>query len=441
MSALGNPASVPVQTPEPAAPLPEAPSRFRRWWLLVAVVVLVGGGVAAYLARSQAKPAPAAAVPAVRTVKVTSGTLERTVRVSGQTSARNYANIIAPLLRGPENRNSLILLKLVKSGTPVKKGDVVAQIDPQSLQDHIDDTKDVVQQAENDVKKRMAEQAIEWENLNQSVRVTKAEFDKASKEAQAAEVRSAVDQELLKLSVEEYQARYKESLTDLPLKKESHRAELRILEITSIRQARHLERHAVDITKYDVITPMSGLVVSQATTGRGGGGDMAQIQEGDQVFPGQPVAKVVDLTSMQVEGTINQAECDEFRLGQPARVTLDAFPGLEFKGKVYSIGALAVGGRIQNYYIRNIPVKVAIEGSHPQLIPDLSAAAQVVVAKSEPDATLVPLGAVTTEGGKTYAFVKKAETFEKREIQLGMRNSTHAVVLAGLSVGEEIRLN
>jgi multidrug efflux pump subunit AcrA (membrane-fusion protein) len=438
MSAIGNPASSPILTPQPVAPAPEAPPWYRRWWLLLAVVVVVGG-IAAYLIASRAKtPPPGAAVLVVKTVKVTSGTLEQTVRVAGQTSARNYANIIAPLLRGPDARNSLILLKLVKSGTPVKKGDLLAQIDAQSARDHIDDEADTVHQSENDVKKRMAEQSVEWESVQQTLRVTKAELDKATKEAQASEVRTVVDQELLKLSVEEYQARYKEAGADLPFKKESFRAELRILEITNIRLAKRMEKHLIDIKKYLITTPMTGLAVAQSIFR---GGDMAQIEEGDQVYPGQLVAKVVDLTSMQVEGTVNQAESEQFRLGQPAKITLDAFPGLEFKGKVYSIGALAVGGRVQNYYIRAIPVRVTIEGSHPMLIPDLSAAAQVVVGSSEPNATLVALGAVTVEGEKTYAFVKTAETFEKREIRLGLRNGTHAVVLAGLSAGDELRLN
>ena len=441
MSAIGNPAPSPIRTPKPAAPAPasEAPKRSPLWRLLIVLVIVAIGGVTAYLLWLKPKaPAAGAGVPVARTVTVTSGTLERTIRVAGQTSARNFANIVAPLLRGPENRNALVLLKMVKSGTPVKKGDLLAQIDGQAAQDHIDDTTDLVRQSENDVKKRMAEQSVEWENLQQTVRVAKAEFDKATKEAQAAEVRTVVDQELLKLSAEEYEARYKEALNDVPFKREAHRAEMRLLEITNIRQHRHLNNHVIDIKKYSITAPMNGLAVAQSVWR---GGDMAQIQEGDQVFPGQAIIKVVDTSSMQVEGTINQAECDEFRIGQTARITLDAFPGKEFKGKVYSIGALAVGGRQQNFYIRNIPVRVLIQGSDPQLIPDLSAAAEVVLDRSEANATLAPLGAISTEGGKTFAYIKKANTFEKREVKLGLHNGTHAVVLAGVSVGDELRID
>jgi HlyD family secretion protein len=439
MSAIGNPVPSPIQSPRMPAPAPgpEAPKQSRRLWLLLLTVVVVVGGAAAYLMLSRPQ-APAAPAAVVRTAKVTSGVLERTVRVAGQTSARNFANIVAPLLRGPENRNSLILLKLVSSGTPVKKGDLLAQIDGQTAQDHIEDTRDTVQQAENDVKKRLAEQAVDFQALEQTARVAKGNFDKAKWEAQAAEVRTPVDQEILRLSVEEYEADYKAALKDLTLKKASQAAELRILQITYLRQKAHLDRHLNDIVKYTIKSPMNGLAVAQQIWR---GGDMATITEGDQVFPGQPILKVVDLSSMQVEGSVNQTESEEFRIGQPARVALDAFPGLEFKGKVYSIGALAVGGRMQNFYIRNIPVRVAIEGLDPRLIPDMSASADVITGRSEPNSILVPLNAIRQEGKKTYAYVKKGQNFERREVELGLRSGTHAVALAGLSVGDELRID
>lgn len=439
MSAIGNPVPSPIQSPRVPAPAPgpEAPKRSRRLWLLILAVVVVVGGVAAYLMLSRPQ-APAAPVAVVRTVKVTSGVLERTVRVAGQTSARNFANIVAPLLRGPENRNSLILLKLVSSGTPVKKGDLLAQIDGQTLQDHIEDTRDTVQQSENDVKKRLAEQAVDYQALEQTARVAKGNYDKAKWEAQAAEVRTQIDQEILRLSVEEYEADYKAALKDLTLKKASQAAELRILEITQLRQKAHLDRHLNDVVKYTIKSPMNGLAVAQQIWR---GGDMATITEGDQVFPGQPILKVVDLSSMQVEGSVNQAESEEFRIGQPARVALDAFPGLEFKGRVYSIGALAVGGRMQNFYIRSIPVRVAIEGLDPRLIPDMSASADVITGRSEPNSILVPLNAIRQEGKKTFAYVKKGQNFERHEVELGLRSGTHAVALAGLSVGDELRID
>ncbi len=437
MSAIVNPATTPAPgQPDlsPPSATPREPSR-RKYLILLGLIVAVG--TAAYQLWLKPKPALKTPVVVYRTIKVDLGVLQRTLRVSGQTSARNFANITAPLLRGPDSRDSLVLMKLSKAGSLIKRGDTVAMFDPQKSQDHIDDTADTVKQSENDIAKRKAEQTVDWENLQQTLRSLKADYQKSKLDADASETRTVIDQELLKLKAEEDAARLKTQEEILPLKKTVHAAEVHILEITSVRQHRHLDRHLVDHKRLSISAPMDGLIVMQSIWR---GGEMGQIQEGDQVYPGQGFMKIVDPSSMQVEASINQAESDELRIGQPAQVSLDAFPGLTFKGRVYSLGALAVGGWRQNFYIRNVPVRVAIEGRDPRLIPDLSAAADVVVAASD-KAPLVPLNAVRLENGKRVVYVKRGEIFERREISLGLRNSTHAVVLAGLSGGEEIRLN
>jgi hypothetical protein len=150
--------------------------------------------------------------------------------------------------------------------------------------------------------------------------------------------------------------------------------------------------------------------------------------------------KIVNTKSMQVEGSVNQAESDEFRIGQRGRVRFDAFPGMEFDGEVYSLGALAAGGMRGSAYMRTVPIRLKIAGFDPRLIPDLSASVDVVIEKAEAP-VLVPRAALQTEDGKTVAYVKKGENFERREVTLGLQNATHAVALAGLNSGDFVRLN
>jgi multidrug efflux pump subunit AcrA (membrane-fusion protein) len=243
----------------------------------------------------------------------------------------------------------------------------------------------------------------------------------------------------LKLSVEEAEARYKQAQADIDPTKAGYASDMRIQAITKERLQKQKERLEENLRKYKIYAPIDGLVVLESTS-RGGGGDRAQIQEGDQVSPGMPIMKIVNPDSMEVQGTVNQSESSQLRVGLPAAISLDAFPGLTFKGKVYSIGAMAMGGQRVNYFIRNVPVKIAIEGSDSRLIPDLSAAADVQIATA-PSGPVVPLGAVKYENGKPVAYVKKGEQFERREIQLGISSNTHAQVLAGLQTGDEVRLN
>jgi HlyD family secretion protein len=437
MAAVHTPA--PVLAPERTSPPPQpaGPSPRRPWKWLILLVIAAAAGIGLYQ-WAKAKPQQnAVAVPAARTAKVTSGTLERVARLSGQTSARNFANITAPLLRGPEMRGNLVILKLASSGAFVKKGDVVLELDAQSVQDHLDDINDTVQAAEGDIRKRKAEQQIEWDQLQQTLRVSKAEFDKARLDYQAAEVRTDIERQLLKLSLDEAEAQYKQAQNDINFKKQAHAAELRILELTRDRHIRHRDRHVGDLKRFTIHAPMDGLAVMQ-TVFRGG--EMLQIQQGDQVFPGQQIMKIVQPKSMQVEAAVNQAESSQFRIGQKARITLDGFPGVEVPGQIYAIGALATRSWRDQYYIRNIPVRFTLDTQDPRIIPDLSASAMVLLEKAD-NATIVPLAAVRTENGKTVAYVRAGDTFEARPIQLSLRNDTHAAVVAGLQAGDEVRLN
>jgi HlyD family secretion protein len=412
------------------------PKKGRPWVGILVTLVVLAGCVFGYRALTQPAQPKAGAPAAIKTAKAFVAALDVTLRVSGQTTARNFSTVTAPLMRGPENRGSLVLLELAKSGTVVKKGQLLARIDAQSAQDHIDDLKDTLAQATNDIQKRQAEQKVEWENMQQTLRVTQSQYEKAKLDFSAADVKVDLEKELLKLAMDESQARYKQQQQDVAFRKTSQASEIRILQYTLERHSKHMGRHAHDLEKFTITAPMDGLVVMSSVFR---GGEMAQIQQGDQVFPGQQIMKVVDTRNMQIEGSVSQADSSELRLNQYAKVGLDAFSDVHLTGKLYSIGALAVGGWRQNFYIRSVPARVQIQGSDPRLIPDLSAHADLVL-ETLPNQLQVPAGAVEEENGKTFVNVKQGDRFERRDVKVGKRSFTHVAVLAGLNNGEEVRL-
>jgi HlyD family secretion protein len=435
MSAIPTPP--PLETLERPGPVivPAPPKKSKTWIGILVLLVVIAGGVLAYRALTrpvQSKPATAA----VKTAKAAVGPLDIVLRVSGQTAAKNYVNVNAPLLRGPDSRGSLVLLDLAKSGSFVKKGQLIARLDAQTAQDHIEDVNDTVAQATNDIEKRKAEQKLEWETMQQTLRVSKASYEKAKLDYSAAEVKVDLERELLKLSMDEAEARYKQQLKDVAFRRISQGAELRILEITLERHKAHVGRHVHDLVRYTIKAPMDGLVV-MATVFRGG--EMMQIQQGDQVWPGQQILKVVDTKNMQVEASVSQADSGDLRVTQFAKIGLDAFPDAHFSGKVYSIGALAVGGWRQNYYVRAVPVRLQIQGDDPRLIPDLSAHGDIVL-QTVPDQLKIPAGAVQEQNGKAFVDVKTATGFEHRAVTLGKRNFTTVAVVSGLHAGDEVKL-
>ena len=441
MSAIPGLNPAPTRLPERTGPgLAPTVAHQRSWSRLLLLMALLVLGVWAgyrYFAKRQT---PSAATPASAPLiaKVTTGTVQRVIRLTGSTSAKDFASIAAPRMRAAgEAGRGLILVYLAPSGSMVKKGDVVARIDAQAMKDRLDDLEAQITSAEADIKKRKAEIALNSENMLQNLRATKAQLDKVKLDISAAEIRTPIDAEQLKLSVEEAEATYKEQLEDLASKKISDAANLRGLEITREITIRQRDRFKTDIEKFNIVAPMSGLAVMQSIFR---GSEMGQVQVGDQVAPGQPFMKIVDPNGIQVVATVSQVQSEEMRLGQAAMITFDAFPGMRLNGKIYNIGAIATATSRANNYTRSVPVYVKILDRDSRVIPDLSTSTDVVVGESA-KAKVIPHAAVEPKDGKWFVHVKNGDGYETREVKLGVSDHVRIAVLEGLREGEEVALS
>ena len=363
----GTPSLLPTPAPVPSAE-PQPP---RSWtgWIVLVLLLVAAGAAGLYAARQkQAKPQPQPV--ALKTAVVKRGLLEVKVRLTGSMSASRFANIVAPKLRSPDS-GAMTLLQLTRSGEHVKQGSVVALFDPQNVKDHLDDTIAGYHDKENDVKKKAVQLELDMENLLQTLRIAKANLDKAKLDFTTTPIRTVIDKELLQLGIDEAEATYKEKLAELDLQKKAQVYDARITEISRIMEQQHVERHQDDLSRLTVKTPIDGMVVVGVMNRNMG--DQVTYAQGDRVFPGSMFMRVVDPASMQLEGTINQAESSNFRLGQEADVELDAYPGIRYKGKVAALGALAVTRGREQYYQRTLPIRIKIDNPDGKMLPDLTA--------------------------------------------------------------------
>ncbi len=404
--------------------------------LSIALTMLILAGGAYVLYRSRAQSSRTAVTASVRTIKVSRGAAAPVLRVTGSTSARIYASINAPVMMGPDSGRGLLLQSLAKSGSMLKTGDLIAQLDTQAINDHADDVLALVQQADDAIKRRRADQTIELENWRQSILSAKAVWDKAKLDYAARAIRTDIDQEILKLNVDEAVATYNNAVTGLEITRKKFVSQIALLESQKEEQVRHHNRHVRDSQNFTLHAPISGLLVLN-TIFRGG--DFGQVQEGDQLSPGQPFAKVVDIRTMEVDSSVNQSESQAVRIGQAAKIHLDAFPQLEFTGKVISIGALGVSSGSSSYWVRTVPLKIAIDGSNPQLIPDLSASADLQLGPPH-SGVLVPLEALGTSPNGSTVEVRNGAGWKEVPVNISSRTNTMAVVTSGVSPGDEIAI-
>jgi HlyD family secretion protein len=104
---------------------------------------------------------------------------------------------------------------------------------------------------------------------------------------------------------------------------------------------------------------------------------MGEVQEGDQLHPGVPFMRVVNPSGMQVQVAVNQEDLLGLQIGQTAKVRLDAYPELVLPGKLEQVAPVGRGGDF-SAKVRTFSAIFAIQGSDTRLMPDLSAAVDVL---------------------------------------------------------------
>ncbi len=439
------PAPVPEHPVAPQAPRP-VPPRGRFWMLLP----LLLGSLVAYIGYRQFQEtatAPPAATAAVRTVRVVKGDFAPTLRVSGTIAAQSFAAIVAPRMRGGSGGGfggrSLVLMKAAEPGSQVKKGDIVAEFDRQDQEERMYSLRADVVEAESDRDKRKAELEIALETARQELRVDEGAFGKAKLDLRTAEVRSAIEADLLRLAAQQAEASFHQKQEEVALLEKSGDAELRSLEIVVHQKELDEKRGQINAERMAIATPISGTVVMM-TTFRGAG-QFAQVALGDELRPGTYFMQIVDPSAMVLEASFNQSDTQRLRVGQKAQVRLDAYSGKVWPGKVLSVGAstAASGAGMRGAasgtgdYVRNVPVSVSIEASDREIIPDLSGSADVLL-REDKDVLLVPREAVVHENGEAVVYVAGDKQPRRQAVELGNRSDTQFVVLSGVNEGDTL---
>jgi multidrug resistance efflux pump len=332
----------------------------------------------------------------------------------------------------------LNLKDLIKPGTIVKRGEQVAEFDRQYMLLRLDDYYASVVQDQNTLASLKAQLEVAWKAHEQSRRSAQASVDKAKLDIKTIPVRSAIDSEKLHLALEEAQAKLKELEAEVKHLRISQGSEIRDRELQVRQTDLEYRRARNNVDKLLVKAPIGGLVVMQNLWR---GGEMAQIQSGDQLWPGMIFMRIVDTRTMVIDANINQADIESLRLGMKAHIRFDAYPDLELPARVISIGAMTRSGGMRQNYVKIVPVRLRFERLDPRVIPDLSVSADVQLEAEQAPAT-VPLEAVFRSPGspKPFVYVQEQAAWRRREVELGLLSNLTATVRSGLQPGELVAL-
>jgi HlyD family secretion protein len=319
--------------------------------MLVALAALAGGGWWWY-SKNQA-----AAQPQLRTGKIERGTLTATVAASGTLAATVQVQVSSQV-------SGQIREVLADFNSEVKKGQVLARIDPETFEYR-------VRQAEADVEAARAQVGV------QQATVMARKSDLARDIINRDEARRDLSRktELVERNFISIVERDKAAAVFRALEQDvaSSQAQIELAE-AQVRNARSTvqQREAllasarVDLGRTIIRAPVDGVVIKRS------------------IEPGQTVAVSLaapelfliaqNLRDMQVEVSIDEAEVSRLRVGQKATFTVDAFPGRTFEGAITQVRKASLN--VQN--VITYTALVSANNENQTLLPGMTANVRVI---------------------------------------------------------------
>lgn len=367
--------------------------------IVVGVVVAAIIGVAAFFVLGNRDTGPK-----FRTEKVTRGPIQTTITATGT------VNPVINVLVGTQVSGTINKL-YVDFNSPVKKGQVIALIDPATFDAQVAQARANLLAARANLEKAEA-----------------AEIDAKRTMGRSRELLSR------KLIA---QSDYDTSETNY----DSAKAQVGANKAAIAQADAALKAAEINLMYTKIVSPVDGTVVSRNV-------DVGQTVAASFQTP-TLFTIAQDLTKMQIDSNVAEADIGKIEVGQHVEFNVDAYPDITFKGKVSEIRNAPI--TVQNVVTYDVVVKV--DNSDLKLKPGMTANLSIIVADKE-SVLRIPNAALRfkpSEGGKAgtekkdqkdggkVVWIEENKRPKRIKITTGISNSSYAELLSGdLKEGQDL---
>jgi RND family efflux transporter MFP subunit len=275
--------------------------------------------------------------------------------------------------------SAVVLQVLKENGDLVRRGDVLARLDPTSIRDNL-------QSAEANV--RNATQAL----------------DQAERNLQR--LKTLRDSGMTSL----------QALDDAEVRRNAAQSELSASHARAVLARQQLDRTVVR-------APFDGVVSDR------------KVSAGDTASVGKELLKVIDPSSMRFAGRVSADKISVVRVGQAVSFRINGYAGQEFRGKVTRVDPSA------NDVTRQVEVLVSFDEVRQARVAGLFA--EGLIEASSTKAVTLPESVLLRSGDKASVWRVKSNTLSRVDLALGARDprSGHFEVRSGLTDGDVILRN
>ena len=292
-----------------------------------------------------------------RTAKIERGPLQAAVSATGTVTPVQQVQVSSQV-------SGQIRELLVDFNSPVREGQLIAQLDPQTFEYR-------VRQASADVEAAQASVLTAQANVQSALaQVARAQGDAAEAQRDEKRKQGLLAQEFIS-AAELDAARSKAASLAAALRVaqaqvEVARAQEKNAQAIVRQREAQLQQSRVDLQRTQIRSPVDGIVIKRSVEV---GQTVAASLQAPELFV---IAR--NLSDMQVEAAIDEADISRVRDGQSVGFTIDAFPGRSFEGVVHQVRKAAVTA--QNVVSYTVVVSFANPGS--LMLPGMTANVRIV---------------------------------------------------------------
>ncbi len=438
-----------------------SPANKTKWLLTASLVVLIALGTVFYFRGS--------AQPVYLTTTIDRGDIEAAITATGTVNAVKTVQV------GSQVSGNILAL-YADFNTKVKKGQLVARIDPAIFQARVDQTRAAqdsaqasvvsaraaIKKAESDIAGAVANVASQKANL---VRAQSAVTDaKLKNDRRVAMLKQGI---VARDEADTYQATHDQAVASFDAaqfavtaaqssaasaqaQKDVTQTQLDSAQAQVKQATATLQQAQLDLAHTQILAPVDGTVISRNM-------DVGQTVAAS--FQAPTIFQIAqDLTKMQVDTNVDESDVGPIRVGQKATFTVDAYPGVTFPGEVAQIRQAALN--VQN--VVTYDVVVSLSNADLKLFPGMTANVRIIHGAS-PNALRLPVAALrfhpataASAGGaqaqsksgrrstapgalaQQTVYVLDQSQLKRVPVKTGLSDGNYTEVLSGLNQGQQV---